>query len=230
MWYQRAGILAVAIAALTGSTWLAYLSQAQSVSDLKIEPASKDFGRVVQNDRLPASFRIVNQTDAAVSVVQIIKTCDCTQPRLSKTTLSPHETGTMEVSWDVGTRHGPSAATVTLVTTSGARKSGFQYAQLELTADVQAEFLLDPESVKFNKSSGSQRAFVSFAASPCCDVSLKSFHSSHLALTVEGDDKRSGFWVLIDPQKWPADRDSAEIYVETTSRIEPRRMLVVQVK
>lgn len=230
MWYQRAGILTVAVAALTGSTWLAYMSQAQSLSDLKIEPARKDFGRVSQNDRLPASFRIVNQTGATVSIAQIIKTCDCTQPRLSKTTLSPHETGTLDVTWEVGTRHGPSTATVTLVTTSAARQSGFQYAQLELTADVQAEFSLDPDRVTFNKSRGSQRKFVSFAASQGSDISLVGVHSSHLALTVERDDERSGFWVAIDPQKWPADRDEAEVYVETTSRVEPRRMLVVQVK
>jgi hypothetical protein len=230
MWFQRILILTAAVAALAGSTWLAYLSRAQPPNDLTIEPAGRDFGRVSQNDKLPASFRIVNQTGAKVMIAQIIKTCDCTQPRLSQTTLGPRETATLDVIWEIGTRHGPSNAKVTLVTTSSARESGFQYAQLDLKADVQAEYSLEPESVTFEKAKGNGRTFVSFVPVSGTNAILTNVHPAHESVTVERDDKRSGFWLVFDATKWPADRDSAEVYVESSSHAEPRRRIFVRVE
>jgi len=230
MWHQRTITLAAALFALAGATCLAYLSRAPVVGDLEIEPAQRDFGHVSQNKHLPARFRVVNPTEATVSIVRVVKTCDCAKPQLSQTTLGPGEVATLDVTWEVGTRHGPSHASVTLVSASSARAGEFRFAQATLTADMQADFKLDPEEIVFKTSDADDRQFVEFVSLADRQVELVGLHPTHTALTVQRDSARSGFWVSLDRQKWPADRQAAEVIVETTSKTEPRRTLVVQVE
>ncbi|MBX9790445.1 MAG: DUF1573 domain-containing protein [Pirellulales bacterium] len=230
MWQQRTITLAAALVALAGATGLAYLSRAPEVGDLGIEPAERDFGRVSQNERLPARFRVVNPNEATVSIVRVVKTCDCAKPRLSQTTLGPRQAATLDVTWEVGTRHGPSRASVTLVTASSARSGEFRHAQATLVADVQADFQIEPEEVVFKASNAGDRQFVAFASLASSKIEILGLHPTHAALAVERDAAGAGFWVSLNRGKWPADRQGAEVIVETSSKTEPRRTLVVRVE
>ena len=230
MWHQRTITLTAALFALAGATSLAYLSRAPEVADLEIEPTERDFGRVSQNEHLPARFRVVNPTETTVSIVRIVKTCDCAKPQLSKTTLGPREAVTLDVTWEVGTRHGPSHASVTLVSASSARAGEFRNAQATLVADVQADFQIEPEEVVFKASPAADRQFVSFASLASSRIEILGLHPTHAALAAERDAAGAGFWVSLDRRKWPADRQAAEVILETSSKTEPRRTLVVRVE
>lgn len=227
---QRIVALIGAGLALIGSVVLAYHSKAAAPRDVQIIPASCNFGRVSQRAELRRQIEIVNVSKSPVDIVRVVTTCDCAESSLSSSRLLPGERATLDVLWRTGARRGPSRATITIVSASGARDSGFQMASVDLIADVEATFDLSADELSFDRDRGGQEEWVAFRPLGSHAVKLVNVYSTHLAISVEVSEKSDGFWVRFDPDQWPDDREGAEVVVETTSTSEPRRTLPVFTK
>jgi hypothetical protein len=218
-----------AVVAVAGSSLFAYFSRVAPARDIRVAPTSLHFGRVKQKQVLSGQFRITNASGATVRIARIIKSCDCSRPDLDRTVLQPGEQAVLRVLWDVGTRHGRSETMLRLATISDGRQSGFHITDLKLVADVLADFALAPESIVFRRSGGNQQRTVQFRPTGG-DAKLLAVQPTHLSLAARISENQRGFTVWFDADKWPSDRDRAEVLVETSSGVEPQRVVPVRVE
>lgn len=69
------------------------------ICDLVAEPPCVDFGAVHPAEQLTATFRLENQTGEIVQIVQVLKSCGCTDAAIDRQVLKPGENCTVTVRW-----------------------------------------------------------------------------------------------------------------------------------
>ena len=73
--------------------------------------------------KLTEEFKVVNQTDAPLQFVNVLKSCTCTDARLEKSSLLPNESTVLSLIVNPAGRPGKNSVSCTLVDQSGAKRS-----------------------------------------------------------------------------------------------------------
>lgn len=100
------------------------------------------FGRVKQGQKLKKEIQYTNSSQREIQIEDVRSTCGCTTSDPSKRSLRPGESGQLVVTFDAGTKSGPSETTVAL-----HLKNTAEPAILRVRADIVPLILVSPEVV-----------------------------------------------------------------------------------
>lgn len=115
----------------------------QAISSLRLEVTSLDLGKVTQGKVAQGAVRIINDGESPVLIEHVEASCGCTEAFLSSNEIPPHQSGTLLVGFDAGSKSGPSTEVVKLAV-QGVQEP----LVLEVKADVQPLFQFDPPAVQ----------------------------------------------------------------------------------
>jgi rhodanese-related sulfurtransferase len=65
-----------------------------------LSPSTHDFGRVRYGDIPTTEFTLTNNTPSPLTITRLSTSCSCTQAKINKTQLQPHETAQIRVSFN----------------------------------------------------------------------------------------------------------------------------------
>jgi len=128
--------------------WGAVLGQ-QLTAGLICDSRSHDFSVVSPESAaaLTHAVQITNGSDHTITIVKVTQSCGCTKAAISKTTLRPHESGTLTVNLDWRDRDGQQSASVWLSTDEASRSTG----TITLRAFVANRVLVQPTTLRFER-------------------------------------------------------------------------------
>ncbi len=84
---------------------------------LKFEESVHDFGTIYEKDGDAFhDFVFTNESDSAITIVNVRASCGCTTPSWTKTPVEPGQTGTISVKYSTRNRPGKFTKTITVTT------------------------------------------------------------------------------------------------------------------
>ncbi len=86
----------------------------EAAPKLSIETTTYDFGSIPQNEKVSTKFLFTNTGKSELNIRSVKTNCGCTVPQLEKESLSPGETGTIEVIFDPKGRRGTQQKLITV--------------------------------------------------------------------------------------------------------------------
>jgi hypothetical protein len=135
------------------SLWAATAS-AQSWAEKMFAERSVDFGAVPRAAKIEHQFVVTNNYKEDVHIASVRSSCGCTQPRILKDTLKPHEQGAIIAAFNTHAFTGQHGATVTVTIDRP------QYAEIQLNVRgyVRTDIVLNPGQVNLGSVSEGETA------------------------------------------------------------------------
>jgi hypothetical protein len=124
---------------------MSLFAQNTNVPAISFDTQSKDFGKVLEGEKLKYVFRFVNKGTQTLEVQSVVSSCGCTSTLLSKKSIKAGQDGQIEVVVDTSGKPGALNKTVTVSTNDPVH----QQTVLTITAQVESEFALSQPSVYF---------------------------------------------------------------------------------
>ena len=122
-------------------------AQNMNVPSISFDAQTKDFGKILEGEKLKHVFKFVNKGTRTLEVLSVLASCGCTSTLLSKKSVKAGQEGQIEVEVDTSGRAGDLNKTVTVTTNDPLH----QKVVLTITAQVEPEFALSQPSVYFGK-------------------------------------------------------------------------------
>jgi hypothetical protein len=211
------GLLAAA-ALLVLSVGLAYLAREPLPEKLlAVQPVLK-LGERFQGEVIDAEFVLVNHCKCPVEVLNVVKSCSCTEYKLVKTSLQPGEKTTLKVKWETRASRGDFHTDLTIV----YQKAGGEQdaSRVRLQADVVPDFRYEPTRLSFDTGKKREQV-ITFSPGRQPDVQVVRAYCTQRAFQAEKLPDGGAVRVTFDPALWSADVPRVELVVETTSPNEP---------
>jgi hypothetical protein len=120
-------------------------AQNTNAPSISFDTQTKDFGKILEGEKLKHVFKFVNKGTQALEVQSVVASCGCTSTLLSKKSIKPGQDGQIEVAVDTSGRTGDLSKTVTVTSNDPLH----QQVVLTMTAQVEPEFALSQPSVYF---------------------------------------------------------------------------------
>lgn len=123
---------------------------------IEFEQTIHDFGVVGQNTTVNHEFAFHNAGDSILQIESIESPCSCTASLLSSDSIAPGETGILEVAFSAGMRQGTSKNSLTMYTNDSASPE----VKIEITAEVEPLFAVEPHFLVFDVGAGEKEKIV----------------------------------------------------------------------
>ncbi len=85
---------------------------------VKFDKAEHDFGTIAEGDKVETEFKITNEGEADLIIINAQGSCGCTVPVWPKEPIKPGESAPLKVSFDSNGKPGQQQKSVTLTTNS----------------------------------------------------------------------------------------------------------------
>jgi len=102
-----------------------------------------DFGKASQNQSLKHSFSFKNTGTGVLVIDKVRSSCGCTAALASGKEIQPGQTGTIDVTFNTGTRQGKNEKTITVTTNDPLQ----QTVTLKIAADIEVVLALQPQQL-----------------------------------------------------------------------------------
>lgn len=148
-----------------------------------------DFGKASQNQSLKHSFTFKNRGSSVLTIQNVRSSCGCTAALASGKEIPPGQTGTIDVTFNTGSRQGKNEKTITVTTNDPLQ----QTVTLKISADIEVLLAVAPQQLVFGQIKKGDTA-VRYAAMIGNDkdsVKILSAESSHASVQVAAD--KNGF-------------------------------------
>jgi hypothetical protein len=122
-------------------------AQNTNAPSISFDTETKDFGKILEGEKLKHIFRFVNKGTQTLQVLSVNASCGCTSTLLSKKSIKAGQDGQIEVVVDTSGRPGTLHKTVTVTSNDPLH----QQVVLTITAAVESEFTPSQPSVYFGK-------------------------------------------------------------------------------
>lgn len=150
---MKFAVLTMACASFGISGYSMYLSLPERSGLLVPLNPFRDFGVLPQGASVIAVFELLNDSDAIITIKDIMPNCDCLDAKLTRRTLKPGEIGELSVTW--ATRNKRYAATSVVMLTYEKNKghttrerAPSQQVMVQLAANVSPDFVCDPNGAE----------------------------------------------------------------------------------
>lgn len=227
----RVLLLLGACVSLGVSIGSAIAARASKDGRLVINSPEHDFGKSPQGATVAGSFTLTNESSDVVEVSDIQKGCDCTEVNVSKSTLQPGTSASLNATWLIGPRRGPSSSFIGVVYNyvHDGKKTAPAKAMVRFVADVVPDFGFEPDPITFESGvSGSKTLRLLPVNFP--DVRLKDASCVHQAFTISPDPKTNTITIKFDHCSWTDENRYAELMVATNSPNEPQCRIPLNVR
>lgn len=144
---RRRWFAALGLTLLGAAGAAAYLARDIILDDplppLSIDRHLHDFGSIRQAEAVTTAFRLTNNTQAPIRLVDVLKSCDCTFVDVPRRSLQPQASIRIEVTWDTGIARASTRRRVMAVYTIGhdRRLYGLEFT---LAANIEPDFTYTP--------------------------------------------------------------------------------------
>ena len=206
--------LLLAGVAMFASVVCAYLARPPVQGGLVATKPVLDLGELSQGQTVAAEFELVNRSSGPVKILDVVKTCTCTQVEISRYLLEPQEGMVLATRWKTGASRGKTGANIGVVYTQADGPA--QFLNLGLEANVVPDILFEPAEVIFEGNHKGSRV-VTFSPGRRPDVSLVRAACTQPAFNAKILPGGSRVEVSFNPSLWPAEEPSVDLEVETTS-------------
>jgi hypothetical protein len=157
-------------------------AQNMNAPSISFDTQTKEFGKVLEGEKLKHVFRFVNKGTQTLQVQSVLASCGCTSTLLSKKSIKAGQEGQIEVVVDTSGRAGALNKTVTVTSNDPLH----QQVVLTITAQVEPEFALSQPSVFFGSVPKGQEVIkeITITVQSPKPVSLLSVESNDPEVTV----------------------------------------------
>ncbi|HEX3728084.1 MAG TPA: DUF1573 domain-containing protein [Pirellulales bacterium] len=125
---------------VTAVTFWAATASAQQWAEKMFAQRSHDFGNVPRAAKVEYDFVLTNLYAKDIHIASVSASCGCTQPRIAKDTLKPHEQGAIIAAFNTRSFSGQRSARVTVT----IDRPQFAQVELQVRGYIRTDVVLDP--------------------------------------------------------------------------------------
>lgn len=172
---------------------------------IQFEKTHHDFGRISQERKVAAKYRVSNTGNAFLNITQVRPACGCTYTMLGKWSLGPGESTEIEAQFDPKGMRGAVRKSILVVSDDPRNPS----VTLTLEAEVVQEIMPSVETVYFYQAPRStpSRSLIRYATGngePVRITEVRAPGAPFLSFTVRQEGKDALVEVTLDGRKAPA--------------------------
>jgi hypothetical protein len=196
------------------------------LASIEASPARIDFGSVPEGNASSRVATIFNRGSRPISILDVVKSCGCTNTALSDTHLMPGRSVSIVVSLRPEPREKKVEGQVRVRYRVDGESEPLD-TTISISAKVEPEFKIQPESLTFVSH---QRAQQEFVLVPVVDSNLRlvGVESDNPALTCRETASHTVI-VAFDPGKWDRSLVRAHVFVRTSNATHPLEVVPVRV-
>jgi hypothetical protein len=204
-----------------------------SSSPLRIVPSQLDFGRLAEDGDASAAITLENRGPSTLLITQAAASCGCTTAHLSEPKILPGKTATLVVT--VRAEHSKSSIEGQVsISFAEEGKQESSDVGIPVRATIEREFDVVPKSIVFTDAHPSDQQ-VDFLPVRDKNVGLVGANVDNRAIScriVSADHQTSGslprrLHVTFNRQNWDGVSTAAHIYVKTSNRLHPLKIVRV---
>lgn len=113
-----------------------------------VGPNVRDFGTVLQAEKMSANFTLRNTSASPITIVETVRSCGCTVARFGALELGPGETTWAAMTLETGSNRGDITSTTEILYRAGGPETGPPVA-LTLKARVRPDYEVSPLRLTF---------------------------------------------------------------------------------
>ncbi|MCX8044864.1 MAG: DUF1573 domain-containing protein [Desulfobacterota bacterium] len=114
---------------------------------IEFSELTHDFGKASQNQSLKHSFSFKNTGTGVLIIDKVRSSCGCTAALASGKEIQPGQSGTIDVTFNTGSRQGRNDKTITVTTNDPMQ----QNVTLKISADIEVLLSVNPQQLVFGK-------------------------------------------------------------------------------
>jgi hypothetical protein len=213
----------------------AYLARSPGVTrgPLIAEPETLDLGTARQGETIEGAFTLSNRGSKPIDIIQISKTCSCTETQLVKPNLEPGESTPLYIAIKTGTvRDALSVRLVVVYRLQAERQPSAdrqQIVNLVAWSKISPDVDYEPQLQQFRLGTPSTQR-LHFKSNWLTSPLVRRCSTSHRAFEVKQLSDPNEVEIRFDPSLWPTGEHAAtDLVFETSSKVTPFLRIPVQV-
>jgi hypothetical protein len=219
------GTLTLAYAFCTGSNRIP-AKRFECASIFYVESSLIDLGTIEQFKKYKASTKIFNLTEDTISIVEVAKSCSCSDLLIESKILKPGESTLMHLSWSTGNSKGRKTEVLTLFCEDQHQPTRAFSREIRLTGIIEADFSLSHDELRFDPAVESEQT-ISLKDRAGMNTIITSVSSPSPFFSFRMSEKNKSFIVLTHPERCGAISSRSEIMISTSHLADQRIILPV---